>query len=158
MASGIQRRKEKRRGKEHGSCPFSEPAVFVTKVAKKSEYQELSFVWQTKNLPIPEYILIPEYPKRTRLKFLYGRIVECSDKSKKSLLIRADCLESKVNSDRDLSIYFFRYPRASKRRLKFARHSSNVVFEEFVLSSLITSPLIKPLFTPGGWHELKWVY
>jgi len=53
-----------------------------------------------------------------------------------------------VTSDRDLSIYFFRYPRASKRRLKFARHSSNVVFEEFVLSSLIASPLIKPLFTP----------
>ena len=37
-------------------------------------------------------------------------------------------------------------------------HSSNVVFEEFVLSSLIASPLIKPLFTPGGWHEVKWVY
>jgi len=36
MASGIQRKKEKRRRKEHGSCPFSEPAVLVTKVAKKS--------------------------------------------------------------------------------------------------------------------------
>jgi len=24
-----------------------------------------SFVWQTKNFPIPEYILIQEYPKRT---------------------------------------------------------------------------------------------
>ena len=73
--------------------------------------------------------------------------------------LRADCLESKVTSDSDLSIYFFGYPRASRRRLKFARHSSNVVFEEFVLSSLIAaSPLIKPLFTPGGWHELKWVY
>ena len=72
--------------------------------------------------------------------------------------LRADCLESKVTSDSDLSIYFFGYPRALRRRLKFARHSSNVVFEEFVLSSLIASPLIKPLFTPGGWHELKWVY
>ena len=58
------------------------------------------------------------------------------------LFTRADCIESKVTSDRDLSIYLFRYPRASKRRLKFARHSSNVVFEEFVLSSLIVSPLI----------------
>ena len=54
-----------------------------------------------------------------------------------------------MTSDRDLSIYFFRYLRASKRRLKFARHSSNAVFEEFVLSSLIASPLRKPLFTPG---------
>ena len=72
--------------------------------------------------------------------------------------LRADCLESKVTSDSDLSIYFFGYPRALRRRLKFAKHSSNVVFEEFVRSSLIASPWIKPLFTPGGWHELKWVY
>ena len=71
--------------------------------------------------------------------------------------LRADFLdlESKMTSDRDLSIsYFFGYPRASRRRLKFARHSSNGVFEEFVLSSLISSPLIKPLFT----HDVKWVY
>ena len=51
--------------------------------------------------------------------------------------LRADCLESKVTSDRELSIYSFGYPRASRRRLKFARPSSNIVFEEFVLSSLI---------------------
>ena len=44
------------------------------------------------------------------------------------------------------------------RCLKFARHSSYVVFEEFVLSSLIALLLIKPLFTPGGRHEVKWVY
>ena len=31
-------------------------------------------------------------------------------------------------------------------------HSSNVVCEEFVLSSLIASPLIKPLFTPAEWQ------
>ena len=67
-------------------------------------------------------------------------------------------LRAEVTSDRELSIYSFGYPRASRRRLKFARHSSNVVFEEFVLSSLIASPLIKPIFTPGGWHEVKWVY
>ena len=54
--------------------------------------------------------------------------------------LRADCLESKVTSDRELSIYFFGYPRASRCRLKFARHSSNVVFEEFVRSSLFASP------------------
>ena len=72
--------------------------------------------------------------------------------------LRADCLKSKVTSDKELSIYFFGYPCASRRRLKFARHSSNVVFEEFVLSSLFVSPLIKPLFTPGGLHEVKWVY
>ena len=72
--------------------------------------------------------------------------------------LRADCVQSKVTSDRELSIYFFGYPRASRRCLKVVRHSSNVVFEEFVLSSLIALPLIKPLFTPGGWHEVKWVY
>ena len=72
--------------------------------------------------------------------------------------LRAGCLKSKVTSDKELSIYFFGYSRASTSRLKFARHSSNVVFEEFVLSSLIASPLLKPLFTPGGWQEVKWVY
>ena len=30
-------------------------------------------------------------------------------------------------------------------------------FEESVLSNLIASPLIKDLFTPGGWHEVKCV-
>ena len=54
-----------------------------------------------------------------------------------------------MTSDKEFSIYFFGYLRASRRRLKFARHSSNVVFDDFVLSSLIhASPFIKPLFTP----------
>ena len=65
--------------------------------------------------------------------------------------LRANRLKSKVASDKKLSIYFFGYPRASRRHLKFGRHSSNVVFEEFVLSSLIASPLIKlPLPPEGG--------
>ena len=34
--------------------------------------------------------------------------------------LRADCLESKVTSDRELSIYFLGYPRASRRLVKFA--------------------------------------
>ena len=68
-----------------------------------------------------------------------------------------DCLWSKVTSDKDLSISCLGYPRTSSR-LKFARHSSNVFFEEFVLSNLIASPLMKPLFTPGGWHEVRCVY
>ena len=63
-----------------------------------------------------------------------------------------------MTSDKELSHIFLGYPHASRRCLKFARHSSNVVFEEFVLSSLIALLLIKPLFTPGGRHEVKWVY
>ena len=66
--------------------------------------------------------------------------------------LKAECLESKVTSDRELSIYnlFDTRVHASRHRLKFARHSSNVVFEEFILiSSLIASPLVKPLLTPG---------
>ena len=35
--------------------------------------------------------------------------------------LRADCL--KVTSDKELSIYFIGYPCASRRRLKFARHT-----------------------------------
>ena len=68
------------------------------------------------------------------------------------------CLKSKVTTDKELSIYFFGYPRASRRRLKSARHSSNVAFEEFVLSSLIASPLIKPPLPPeGGTRENGYV-
>ena len=47
-----------------------------------------------------------------------------------------------MTSVNDLSISCLGYPRASRRRLKFARHSSNVVVEEFVLSNLISLPLI----------------
>ena len=39
--------------------------------------------------------------------------------------------------------------------MNFTRLSSNVVFEELVLSSVIASPLMKPLLTSGEWHELK---
>ena len=60
-----------------------------------------------------------------------------------------------MTSDKKLSIYFFGYLRASRRHLKFARHSSNFVFEVFVLNNLIASPFIKPLFTPREWHEVR---
>ena len=50
------------------------------------------------------------------------------------------------------------YPRALRHSLKFERHSSNVVCEEFVRRSLVASPLIKPLFISGGWQEVKCVY
>ena len=39
--------------------------------------------------------------------------------------------------------------------MNFTRLSSNVVFEELVLSSLIALPLMKPFLTLGEWHELK---
>ena len=47
--------------------------------------------------------------------------------------------------------------------MKFERHFSKVVcedglLEEFVLRSLVASPLMKPRFTPGGWQEVKCVY
>ena len=43
--------------------------------------------------------------------------------------------------------------------MKFERHFSKVVcedglLEEFVLRSLVASPLMKPRFTPGGWQEV----
>ena len=50
------------------------------------------------------------------------------------------------------------YPRILRRSLKFERHSSKMVCEEFVLRSLVASPLIKRRFTPGGWQEVKFVY
>ena len=68
--------------------------------------------------------------------------------------------KSKLAEDNDVSISrlgFFRIPACLEALLKFAKHSLNV-FEEFVRSNLIASPLMKPLFTPGGLQEVKCVY
>ena len=66
--------------------------------------------------------------------------------------MRADCLEVKLTPDRDLSMMFSGCPFALRRCLNFKRTSSNVFFfEELPLSNLITSPLMKAYFTPGGW-------
>ena len=53
-----------------------------------------------------------------------------------------------MTSDKELSHIFLGYPHASRHCFKFARHSSNVLFEEFVLSSLIALLLIKPFLPP----------
>ena len=46
-----------------------------------------------------------------------------------------------------------------RRDLNFEILFSNIVSEEFVLSSLSASPLIEPLLTPKGiWREVKCVY
>ena len=55
----------------------------------------------------------------------------------------------KETSD-NISTKFLGYPRARRRVLKLERDSSKFFFEEFVRRSLIDSPLIKPLLTPGG--------
>ena len=57
---------------------------------------------------------------------------------------RANLLSSKRTPVRDLSMKLLGYPRALRRSLKFERHSSKVVCEEFVLRSLVASPLMKP--------------
>ena len=62
---------------------------------------------------------------------------------------RANLLSWKRTPVTDLSMNLLGYPRAFRRSLKFERHSSKVVCEEFVLRSLVASPLIKPRFTPG---------
>ena len=67
---------------------------------------------------------------------------------------RADCLSVKLTSDNVVCIILWGYPRVMRRDLKLEILSSNVVSEEFVLSSLSASPLIKPLFTPRGLFEV----
>ena len=52
---------------------------------------------------------------------------------------------------------FSGYPFALRRCLNFKRPSSNFSFKELVVSNLIASPLVKPYFTPGGWHGAKLV-
>ena len=71
---------------------------------------------------------------------------------------RADCLGAKLTSDSVLRISFLGYPRWIRRDLNFERLSSNIVSEEFFQRSRRASLLIKPRFTPGGWHEVKCVY
>ena len=52
----------------------------------------------------------------------------------------------------------FRIPSGLEASFKIRMHSSNVFcFKEFVLSNVIASPLMKRLFTPGGWPEVKCV-
>ena len=71
---------------------------------------------------------------------------------------RADCLVAKLTSDSVLCIRFLGYKRLIRRDLDFKRSSLNTVSEEFVLRSRRASTLIKPRFTPGGWHEGKCVH
>ena len=68
---------------------------------------------------------------------------------------RADCLFAKLTSDNVVCIISCGYPHVVRRALEFEILSSNVVSEEFVLSSLSASLLIKPLFTPSGWLEVN---
>ena len=72
--------------------------------------------------------------------------------------VKANGPSAKLTPERDLAMTVLGYPLVLRCYLNFTRLSSNVVFEELVLSSLIASPLMKPFFTPGGWHELKCVY
>ena len=73
------------------------------------------------------------------------------------LCVRADCREAKLTPGRDLSMIFCGYSLALRRCLNFKKPSLHALCEELVLSNLITSPLMKPYFTPGGWHEAKYL-
>ena len=55
--------------------------------------------------------------------------------------LRADCLKSKVTSGKELSIYFFGYPRASRHRLKFAR------LQQFVVATVAVATTGPPVST-----------
>ena len=60
--------------------------------------------------------------------------------------MKADGLEAKLTPERDLSMIVFGQPRVLRRCLNFTRLSSNIIFEELVLSIPIASPLMKPFF------------
>ena len=66
---------------------------------------------------------------------------------------RANFLSSKLTSESVFCKKAFWVPLLWSCFLKFLIISSNNVLEEFVLNSLKASPLVKPLLTPGGWHE-----
>ena len=58
--------------------------------------------------------------------------------------MKADGLEATLTHERDLSMIVFGQPRVLRRCLNFTRLSSNIIFEELVLSIPIASPLMKP--------------
>ena len=74
------------------------------------------------------------------------------------LFVKEVFLSENLTWERCFSTVVVGYPLLSRRVAKFLMFSSKVVFEEFVLRSLKASPLMKPLVTPGGWHEWKSVY
>ena len=87
--------------------------------------------------------------------FLYCWVIR-SNKSQLSLFfpfvfLRTERLSStkqKLPLTENFLCIFVRIPRTSRRSLKFVRFSLIVVFEEFVLSNLVVSPLIKPALFP----------
>ena len=76
----------------------------------------------------------------------------------KRLIMSKHRLFAKLTSGNVVCIISCAYPGVLRRDLEFEILSWNVVSEEFVLSSLSASLLIKPLFTPSGWLEVKCVY
>ena len=66
--------------------------------------------------------------------------------------VEADCPKAKLTPVRDLSTMFSECPLVLRRCLNL-KPSNPSFSEELVLNNLIASPLMKPYFTPGGWHE-----
>ena len=84
--------------------------------------------------------------KARRVCFLYasvGGLVSCPQSSLLKALCKKNFWITPVEE------FFFEV---------FSVFSSKGSFEEFVHKSLQASPFTKPLFTPGGWHEVKCVY
>ena len=66
------------------------------------------------------------------------------------------CLESRLKPENDLSISALGYSCASSSQGTL--QMCFFFFEEFFLINLISSPLMKLLFTPEGWNEVKCTY
>ena len=59
-------------------------------------------------------------------------------------------------SNRDPSMMFSEYPLALRRCLNFKRPSSNAfLFGRVSFKQSYCLPLMKPYFTPGGWHHRR---
>ena len=66
--------------------------------------------------------------------------------------IKADGLAAKLTHERDPSMTILGY-LLSSGVVRISQGSA-----QMFLKSLFASPLMKPFFTPGRWHELKCVY
>ena len=92
--------------------------------------------------------------------FVYHRVV-CSDKRQwflcSFMFLPFKSRLSWVKGDlRQGTFYKFLWiPSCLKASFKVCKALFKEIFQAV---RLIASNLIKPLFTPGGWHEVKWIY
>ena len=70
-------------------------------------------------------------------------------------MFKDDCQKAKLTPDRDLSVMFSDYPLTLRRCLNFKSPLQMFFFGRVSSKQSYYLPLMKPYFTPGGWHQRR---